>query len=95
MTVTVDRTLVDAANQAVASGRAPSISTWVNAALAERAAKERQLRTMAGAIAGYEAEFGAISEAELVSQQRDDRHTSIAVREPRKKPTRSRRRRAA
>jgi Arc/MetJ-type ribon-helix-helix transcriptional regulator len=95
MTVTVDRALVDAANQAVASGRAPSISTWVNAALAERAAKERQLRAMAEAIAGYEAQFGAISEAELVSQQRDDRRTSIAVREPRKKPTRSRRRRAA
>lgn len=95
MTVTVDRVLVEAANEAVASGRASSLSTWVNAALAERAAKDRHLHAMAEAIAGYEAEFGAISAAELISQQRDDRRTSIAVREPRKKPARSRRRRAA
>jgi len=94
MTVTVDRALVEAANEAVASGRASSVSTWVNAALAERAVKDRHLRAMAEAIAGYEAEFGAISEAELVLQQREDRRTSIAVREPRKKPARSRRRAA-
>jgi len=95
MTVTVDRALVEAANEAVASGRASSVSTWVNAALAERAVKERHLRAMAEAIAGYEAEFGVISAAELALQQREDRRTSIAVREPRKKPARSRRRRAA
>lgn len=94
MTVTVDRALVEAANEAVAAGRASSISTWVNAALAERAAKERHLRAMAEAIAGYEAEFGMISAAELIAQQHDDRRTSIAVREPRKRPVRSRRRRA-
>ena len=93
--MTVDRALVEAANEAVASGRASSVSTWVNAALAERAVKERQLRAMAEAIAGYEAEFGVISAAELALQQREDRRTSIAVREPRKKPARSRRRRAA
>jgi hypothetical protein len=95
MTVTVDRVLVEAANEAVASGRASSLSTWVNAALAERVAKERHLRAMAEAVARYEAEFGAISAAELVAQQRDDRRTSIAVREARKKPARGRRRRAA
>lgn len=95
MTVTVDRSLVEAANEAVASGRASSLSTWVNAALAERAAKERHLRAMAEAVAEYEAEFGAISAAELIAQQRDDRRTSIVVREPRKMPARSRRRRAA
>jgi Arc/MetJ-type ribon-helix-helix transcriptional regulator len=95
MTVTVDRALVEAANQAVASGRASSVSTWVNTALAERVAKERHLQALAEAVAGYEAEFGAISAAELVVQQRADRHTSIAVRESRKKLGRSRRHRAA
>lgn len=69
MTVTVDRVLVDAANEAVASGRASSISTWVNAALAERAAKERQLRAMAEALTEYEAEFGAISVASLLRSE--------------------------
>jgi hypothetical protein len=94
VTVTVDRALIEAANEAVASGRASSFSAWVNAALAERAAKERYLRALAEAIGDYEAKFGVISEAELVAQQRDDRRTSVAVREPRKKPGRSRRRRA-
>jgi len=84
MTVTVDRAVVEAANEAVASGRASSLSTWVNAALAERAAKDRQLRALAEALAGYEAEFGEISAAELVAQQRDDRRASIAVEPPRK-----------
>jgi len=94
MTVTVDRALVEAANEAVASGRASSLSTWVNAALAERVAKDRHLRALAEAVAGYEAEFGEISAAELVAQQRDDRRMSIAVREPRKRPARSRRKAA-
>jgi Arc/MetJ-type ribon-helix-helix transcriptional regulator len=95
MTVTVDRALVEAANEAVASGRASSVSTWVNAALADRVAKERQLQALAEAVAGYEAEFGAISAAELIAQQRHDRRTSIAVREHGKKHTQGRRRRAA
>ena len=50
---------------------------------------------MAEAFAGYEAKFGAISEAELLLQQREDRRMAIAVREPRNKAVRSRRRRAA
>ena len=92
MSVTVNRALVQAANEAVASGRASSLSTWVNAALAERAAKEQRLRAMAKAVAAYEARFGEISTAELIAQQRQDRRTSIAVRDLRKKTTRSRRR---
>ena len=95
VTVTLDRVLIEAANKAVASGRASSFSAWVNTALAERAAKERHLRALSEAITDYEAEFGVISEAELVAQQRDDRRASIVVREPRKRTVRSRRRRAA
>src|SRR5215467_8465554 len=93
MTVTVDRALVEAAGEAVSAGRASSVSTWVNAALAERAARDRHLRALAEAIAGYEAEFGAISEAELIAQQREDRRSSIAIRELRKRAARPRRRR--
>jgi hypothetical protein len=68
----------------VAAGRSSSLSTWVNAALAERVAKEQHLRALAEAVAGYEAEFGVISAAELVAQQHEDHRTSIAVRAPRK-----------
>lgn len=92
VTVTIDRDLLDAANEAVASGRASSLSTWVNSAMAERAAKDRHLRALAAAIADYEAEFGTISEAALIAQQREDRRTAIVVRAPRKRTVRARRR---
>jgi hypothetical protein len=95
VTVTVDRDLLEAANEAVASGRASSLSTWVNTAMADRAAKDRYLRALAEAVAGYEAEFGTISDAELIAQQREDGRRSIAVREPRKKTVRAPRRRVA
>ena len=90
MTVTVERALIAAAKHAVASGRASSLSAWVNAALAERAAKERHLRAMADAVAAYEEQFGALSAAELIAQEREDHRTSLAVREPRRKSARRR-----
>lgn len=90
LTVTVDPTWIKAGNEAVASGRAPSLSGWVNLALAERAKKERHLRTLAEAVALYETEFGAITEAELAAQERADRQNAIVVRGERKKVRRSR-----
>ena len=88
LTVTVDSELIEAANQAVAEGRVASLSGWVNLALAERAAKERRLRTLAEAIAGYEKEFGGITAAELAAQERVDRRNATAVR-PRKRRKRA------
>ena len=91
LTVTVDPSLVHAANEAVAAGRASSLSGWVSLALEERAAKERRLQAMAQAIASYEAEFGEISAAELAAQTRADAKAAVVVRGlPR---TRKRRRR--
>ena len=68
LTATVDRELVRAGKEAVAAGRAASLSGWVNAALAERAAKDRRLQAMVQAVAAYEAERGEISAAELAAQ---------------------------
>ena len=76
LTVTVDRSLVRAGTHAVASGLADSLSGWVNQAMAERAAKEQRLRAMAEAVALYEAEFGVISEAEMLAQERTDKRAS-------------------
>jgi hypothetical protein len=80
LTVTVDRALVQAGNAAVAAGRADSVSGWVNVALEERAAKERKLEAMATAVALYEREFGIISDAELIAQDRADRRAAVVVR---------------
>ncbi|WP_344156879.1 hypothetical protein [Kribbella yunnanensis] len=42
LSVTVDRTVADAARTAVSAGRAPSVSAWVNAALRWQLAQERR-----------------------------------------------------
>ena len=80
LTVTVDRDLLDAAHQAVSTGRAESVSAWVSLALAERTAKERRLSALADAVASYEADFGEISEQEMAEQARVDRTSAVVVR---------------
>jgi len=80
LTVTVDLDLVRAGNEAVAAGEAPSLSGWVNLALADRAAKERRLRALGAAVAAYEARHGTISAAELQTQRRADQRAAVVVR---------------
>jgi hypothetical protein len=80
LTVTVDAELVEAGNRAVRAGRADSLSSWVNDALAERELKERRLRSMKEAVAAYEAEFGSISPDEMAAQQRADERDARVVR---------------
>ena len=78
--MTIDRALLQAGADAVKAGQADSLSSWVNVALAERVAKERRLRAMAEAVALYEAEFGAISDAELLAQERADQRAALGPR---------------
>lgn len=80
LTVTVDPAFIEAGNDAVAEGRAESLSAWVNAALAEKVARERRLVALAGAVAAYEERFGVISAQELVDQTRADRESAVVIR---------------
>ncbi len=80
MTVTVDAELIAAGDRAVKAGRADSLSSWVNDALAEREERERRLRGLASAIAAYESEHGVITDDELLAQQRADQKAAIVVR---------------
>lgn len=80
LTVTVDPEVISAANEAVADGRADSLSSWVNMAMSDRAARERRLRALAEAVREYEAEFGEITEEEMASQARADRQNATIVR---------------
>jgi hypothetical protein len=91
LTVTVDPDLVEAANDAVATGRAESLSAWVNLALTERAAKDRRLRAMGEAIAMYETQFGEITAQEIAAQRRADRGSARVVRGPSQKAVLARR----
>lgn len=80
MTVTVDPELVEAGNRAVVDGRADSLSAWVNAALRDRALQDQRLRSLAEAIAGYEADHGVITDDEMAAQARRDREGAVVVR---------------
>jgi hypothetical protein len=80
LTVTVDPELLEAAQAAVAEGRAPSLSAWVSSAMAERIAKERRLVALAEAMSAYEAEHGVISDQEMADQARADRAAALVVR---------------
>jgi hypothetical protein len=92
LTVTVDPSYIDAGNSAVAEGRAESVSAWVNAALAEKIARERRLAALAEAVAAYERKHGVISVQELADQARADREAARVVRGG-TKPARSKTRR--
>jgi Arc/MetJ-type ribon-helix-helix transcriptional regulator len=80
LTVTVDRDLIEEADQAVRDGRADSMSGYVNAALAEYSAKQRRLVALAKAIKAYEAEFGEITEEDMDERIRLDKARAIVVR---------------
>jgi hypothetical protein len=80
LTVTVDPDLVAAGNRSVADGSAASLSAWVSQALADRARKDRLLEAMGAAIAGYEADFGEITAAEMRDVLRHDRESATVVR---------------
>lgn len=78
--MTIDRQLLDAANAAVAAGRAASVSAWVNGALTAQADRERRLALLTELISDYEAEHGPMTAEELTAQRRADRRNAVVVR---------------
>ena len=80
LTVTVDAELVAAGSQAVAAGRAESLSGWVNDALVERRAREQRQHALTEAVAAYEAAHGALSGEEISAQRRADERAAVVVR---------------
>jgi nucleotide-binding universal stress UspA family protein len=95
LTVTVDVDLIEAGSQAVASGRAQSLSGWVNDALADRREKEQRLTALATAVAEFERRSGTITAEEIAAQQRADRTDAVVVRHSgRSRPRRGRKRAA-
>lgn len=80
LTVTVDPELIEAGQQAVASGTAESVSAWVNAALDDKVRRDRKLAALAAAVADFESEFGEITPEEMAAQARHDRERATVVR---------------
>ncbi len=82
LTASVDPANLAAAKEAVAAGRADSVSAWVNEAMRRQAELESKLAALGRAIAHYEAEHGVITEEEMREARRSFRARAIVVRGP-------------
>lgn len=76
----MDADLVAVAQEAVAQGRADSVSAWVNEALRMKVAHDRRLRALDEFVAGFEAEHGEITEAEMSAAAHRARGRAVVVR---------------
>ena len=84
LSASVDASLLSAAEDAVARGRAPTLSAWVNDALRLKLEHERRLEALAAYISAYEARHGEITSEEIARAQRNARARAIIVRKRRR-----------
>jgi hypothetical protein len=89
LSATVEVELLEAGRQAVADGRADSLSAWVNDALRRHAAHDQRMKALDDFLEGYEAEHGVITESEIVAATRRARSRATVVRTPSAKPGRT------
>ncbi len=80
ISASVDAALVEAARDAVARGRAPTLSAWVNDALALKQEHDSKLEALAEFIEHFEAEHGSISSEEIRAALRRARARAVTVR---------------
>ena len=80
LSATVEGELLEAGRQAVAEGRAESVSAWVNDALQLKADHDRRMRALDEFIAAYEAEHGVISDDEIRQAKRRARARAVVAR---------------
>jgi hypothetical protein len=95
LSASVDADLIAAAEEAVARGRAPTISAWVNDALRLKQAHERRLDALAAFVAAYEGQHGRITVEEMEAAARRARGRATPVRGGRGGGVRPARRRRA
>ena len=80
LSASVDAELLAVAQEAVARGRAESVSAWVNDALRLKADHDRRLAALDEFLAAYEAEHGEITEQEMHDAARRARAGAVVVR---------------
>jgi len=80
LSASVDVDLVAVAQEAVAQGRAESVSAWVNEALRLKVAHDQRLRALDEFVVAFEAEHGEITEAEMNEAARRARGRAVVVR---------------
>jgi Arc/MetJ-type ribon-helix-helix transcriptional regulator len=82
LSASVDAELLHAAQAAVDTGRAESVSAWVNDALRLKAEHERRMEALDSFLADYEAKHGTITDAEIDEAVRQARSRATVVRSP-------------
>lgn len=87
LSVSVDATLMAAAELAVKHGKASTLSAYVSDGLRLKLEQDEQLRAMDIAIREYEREFGVITEEEMADAVRSMQARAIHVRPPRPSST--------
>jgi hypothetical protein len=80
LSASVDRELHEAGVAAVAAGRAPNLSAWVNDALRRQADHDRRMSALDEFFAAFEAEHGEITSEEIRDATRAARSRSVVVR---------------
>jgi Arc/MetJ-type ribon-helix-helix transcriptional regulator len=80
LSASVDADLVAAAQQAVTSGRAESVSAWINDALRLKVENDQRLQALDDFLAAYEAEHGEIDDEEMRQVSRKARERATVVR---------------
>jgi Arc/MetJ-type ribon-helix-helix transcriptional regulator len=80
LSASVDRELIEAAEQAVKRGHAATVSAWVNDALRHKLEHEQRQRALEEFIAEYEAEHGEITHEEMQSAARRARARAVGAR---------------
>ena len=80
LSATVDSELLEAAREAVAEGRAPSLSAWVNDALQRQLEHDRRMRALDEFLEGFEREHGTITDREIQEASRRLRGRAVTVR---------------
>jgi Arc/MetJ-type ribon-helix-helix transcriptional regulator len=80
LSASVDAELLAVAQDAVAQGKAESVSAWVNEALRLKADRDRRLQALDEFLAAYEAEHGEITERDMHEAARRARARAVVVR---------------
>jgi hypothetical protein len=93
LSASVDAAYLEAAEAAVAEGRAPNVSAWVNDALRRQAEHDARMRAFDAFLADYEAKRGIITNEEMDEAARRAREHAVVVRGRKRSATKARRRR--
>lgn len=80
LSATVDADLLAAAERAVQTKAVESVSAWVNDAMRKKYENDKRLRALAAYIKQYEAEFGEITEEDMVNAERETKRRTITTR---------------